>query len=285
MHGGHSGSYCDHATGSLEEVLQSALEKGFSVYGTSEHVPRLGERYLYENERNLGWTLDKIIDDFSRYAEDSRALVRQFEDRLHVLRGYEIEVVPEDRYATVMRDYRREHGFDYMVGSVHFMADISIDGPRDQFEDALKHFGGLENLAVRYYECVAQMIQTLEPEVVGHLDLIRKNGHFYGPVDTPAIREAALRTLETVRQSGAILDLNTAGWRKGLDSPYPAPWIVTEANAMGIPFCFGDDSHGPNDVGAGVDDARVYLLNLGVTDITGLARQNGAVQKRVVNLQ
>ena len=44
--------------------------------------------------------------------------------------------------------------------------------------------------------------------------------------------------------------------RKGLGHPYPARHIVRTAMEMGIPFCFGDDSHGPAQVGAGIADAR-----------------------------
>lgn len=43
------------------------------------------------------------------------------------------------------------------------------------------------------------MIEALKPEVVGHLDLVRKNGHLYGALDTPPIRKAAEQTLEVAR--------------------------------------------------------------------------------------
>ena len=41
---------------------------------------------------------------------------------------------------------------------------------------------------------------------------------------------------------------------------------------MGIGFCFGDDSHGPAQVGARIDDARDYLLANGVGEVTVLTR-------------
>lgn len=83
---------------------------------------------------------------------------------------------------------------------------------------------------------------------------------------------------------GCILDLNTAGWRKGLDTPYPAPWPVRRAREMQIPFCFGDDSHGPELVGAGMDEARDYLLSNGVTTVTVLRRDGNVVTREVVSL-
>ncbi len=284
LHGGHSGEFCDHATGTLREVLDAAIAAGFTTYGVSEHVPRVGEQYLYENEVELGWTVEKIVDDFERYGETIFQVADEYADRLTVLRGFEIEVVPHNSYIELMTTYRQRFKFDYMVGSVHYIDDTSIDGPPKEFEHVMKLRGGLEPLAIRYYESVAEMVRALKPEVVGHLDLIRKNGHLFGDVDTPAVREAAQATLETVKDCGGILDLNTAGWRKGLDSPYPAPWLVQCAREMGVPFCFGDDSHGPDTVGAGVDDARQYLMENGVKSVTVLRRNGSEVTREQVAL-
>ncbi len=284
LHGGHSGEFCDHAVGSLREVIEAAIAKGFKTYGISEHAPRHGERYVYANERERGWTLEKILADFESYGTAIFALAEEYADRITILRGYEIEVVPHDRYAEIMLEYRKRFRFDYMVGSVHYMHDISIDSSVEEFEQVLKITGGLEALSLGYYESVARMIEALKPEVVGHLDLVRKNGHLYGALDTPPIRKAAEQTLEVARAHDCILDLNTAGWRKGLDSPYPAPWLLQRANEMGIPVCFGDDSHGPELVGAGIPEAREYLLQNGVTTVTVLHRNANVVDRRCVKL-
>ncbi len=284
LHGGHSGEFCDHATGTLRQVLDAAITQGFRTYGVSEHAPRLGERYLYENERNLGWSVEKIAADFEAYGKTVFALAHEYADRLTVLRGFEIEVVPHDRYVSIMQDYRKRFNFDFMVGSVHYIDHRSIDSGLPEFEQAMEAAGGLEPLALKYYDSVTSMVEALRPEIVGHLDLIRKNGHRYGAVDTPKIRCAVDDTLEVVRDTGGILDLNTAGWRKGLDSPYPAPWLVARARDMGVPFCFGDDSHGPEVVGSGIDDARAYLLQNGVTTVTVLQREDNSVRRRETKL-
>jgi histidinol-phosphatase (PHP family) len=120
---------------------------------------------------------------------------------------------------------------------------------------------------------------------VGHFDVIRKRALPYGDCDTPSIRRAAESALEAVRGAGCILDLNTAAYRKGLGTPFPAPWVVQKAHAMGIPFCFGDDSHAPDQVGAGVERAREYLLENGVTSITALTRIDGGIGRTVLPLE
>lgn len=285
LHGGHSGSFCDHAEGTLLQILEAAVAQKMSVFGITEHAPRLGERFLYAREIELGWDVPKLERDFRAYRSALDPLVREFSPRLQVLKGFEAEVVPSSTYAHVMRRYRSDMGFDYMVGSVHFLGEIIIDGEREEFERALDWAGGLEALAQRYYEAVARMAEKLRPEVVGHLDLVRKNGRHYGPLDTPAIRRSAREALEVIRRHDCILDLNTAGYRKNLGCPYPEPWLLREAHEMGIGVCFGDDSHGPDQVGAGIEEARLYLLDNGVDEIRTLAKEGGRVVRRSIPLR
>lgn len=46
----HSGQYCKHGYGLLEDVVKEAIRKGFKIYGLSEHMPRLAESELYPEE-------------------------------------------------------------------------------------------------------------------------------------------------------------------------------------------------------------------------------------------
>ena len=46
----HSGEFCLHAVGDLEDVVLSAITKGVLVYGLSEHMPRYRSQDLYPEE-------------------------------------------------------------------------------------------------------------------------------------------------------------------------------------------------------------------------------------------
>ena len=282
LHGGHSGEFCEHATSTLREVLEAAAAFGYQTFGVSEHAPRSEDRFLYASEREKGYTVERLRREFEAYVEVLDDLAKEFDGRLVVLRGFEAEVIPTAGYAEEMLGWQKRFGFDYMVGSVHYVDEVQIDGEKADFEAAAAHSGGLEAFAVRYYYTVARMVETLQPDVVGHLDLIRRNASPDAVLDTPAIREAAERALSMIQEHDAILDLNTAGYRKGLGSPCPAPWLVHRANEMGIGFCFGDDSHGPAQVGEGLEQGRRYLLENGVAEIVAITRgPEGVVRKRV----
>jgi len=285
LHGGHSSGFCDHAGNTLEELLDAAVAAGYHTFGVAEHAPRIEPHRLYQEELALGWdvaTLDRL---FAEYAETLARLAQQYADRITVLRGFEAEVVPEQGYAALMLGYRERYAFEYMVGSVHWVAGHIIDYRREDFDRAVAACGGLEALAVRYYECVAEMVRVLKPEVVGHLDLIRKQAPDEASVATAPVRAAAFAALQAIQEQGCILDVNTAGYRRGLGRPYPAPWLIEAARDLGIPFCFGDDSHRVSEVGAGIDEARIYLHEHGVEAITVLTRQGDYLGRRTVPLR
>ena len=285
LHGGHSGSFCEHAEGDLRASLEAAIRAGYSTFGVSEHAPRSASRFLYGSEVAKGYTVDRLGGEFDDYAVEVALLAEELSDRLVVLRGFEAEVVPTARYREEMLGLRERHDFDYMVGSVHYVDELSIDGSMDEFRRARDVAGGLEALAVRYYQTVSQMVSDLEPEVVGHLDLLRKHAREDPALESPRVQKAAGEALEIIREKGCILDCNTRALRKRLGYPYPAPWLVRMATGMDIPFCFGDDSHRPSEVGSGIDEARIYLLENGVESITTLAREAGAIVKRRVALE
>ena len=59
-HHSHSGQYCKHASGLLEEVVKEAIRQHFQIYGLTEHVPRYRELDLYPEE--VGYHLSGYLD-------------------------------------------------------------------------------------------------------------------------------------------------------------------------------------------------------------------------------
>lgn len=284
LHGGHAGEFCEHATGTLRQTLEAAAAAGFRAYGVSEHAPRAEPRFLYASERAKGYTVERLERQFEEYAVESRRLQAEYGGRLEVLRGFESEAVPEGSYADLMHGYRRRHRFDYLVGSVHHVRETPIDESPDLYWAAVEACGGLEPFFERYYGLVRDMIRALQPEVVAHLDLPKLHAPDGADLSTTRIRRAAEEAIGAAKDCDCILDLNTAGWRKRLGEPYPAPWIVRAAARRGVGFCFGDDSHSMEQVGYGFEDARNYLMENGVDAVTILERNGPALARRVVPL-
>ena len=110
------------------------------------------------------------------------------------------------------------------MGSVHHTHTIPIDFDCAMYEQARDKAGGTdERLFEDYFDSQYEMLQELQPPVVGHFDLIRllsdhRDADFQG---MPGVWDRIKRNLEYVASYGALLELNSSGLRKGLAEPYP----------------------------------------------------------------
>lgn len=274
-HSGHSGQFCRHAKGDLQPVVERAIAAGFTHYGLSEHCPRYRREDLYSDEADLD--PPKLEATFAEYARHAFALRERYEDRIQLLVGFETERLPPGDWAERMRALRASAPFEYIVGSVHDVDGRYVDYKPEVTAALAADLGGPEALHVRYFDAVTELVTELRPEVVGHLDLVRK---FDGPGArfSPRVFAHIERALEAVRAAGSVLDVNCGAHRRGLSPVYPLPEILARACDMGIGVTLGDDGHGAHDVGVGLDASLRAIAAAGYRRVHYLARVDGAVQ-------
>jgi histidinol-phosphatase (PHP family) len=284
LHGGHSGDFCEHGSDTLREMLDAAVSYGYTTFGVSAHSPASDAKFIYEEEVQAGLTTNDLAQRFSDYTAACSELADEFSDRIEILRAAEVEIVPESSFAKNADQLRSKYNLDYLIGSVHWVDEIPFDTSQQDFDKAVANRGGLEPFLLRYYELVGEMIVQVKPEVIGHVDLPRLFCEGAPELASDSVMKAVYGVFEKAKAVGCILDLNVSALSKGLVTPYPAPWIVQLATEMGVPFCFGDDSHSVAQVGAGIDAGRAYLLEHGIETITKLTR-SGTIAKEIVPLR
>jgi histidinol-phosphatase (PHP family) len=273
-HGGHSGEFCRHAKGQLSAVVEAAIAAGFTTYGLSEHCPRFQLNHLYPDEVGLGPA--DLQELFARYARSALALRERHRDQIELLIGFETEALPTAAWAATMRELRASAPFDYIVGSVHSLGDTWIDLSPEVAERAAQESGGWEPARCRYFDQLARLVETLRPEIVGHVDLIRR---FEAPdftFSTRALRHAE-RVFEAALAAGSAIEVNAAPARRGFGPVYPGSQLLQRARELGVPVTLGDDSHGPEGVGVGLDACLQAIAAAGYTAVHYLTRREGRV--------
>jgi histidinol-phosphatase (PHP family) len=248
VHGGHSGEFCNHAVDSLEEIVKTYVAKGFSWMGITEHMPPIEDRYVYPDERSAGLDAAALRERFDRYFKVCKALQAQYRDRIEILAGFETEWYAGG--AEYVKDLIQQYVPDYIVGSLHHVADLELDTTLEDYSAAATALGGVEALYIRYFDEQYELIETLKPAVVGHFDLVRIfDSEYASRIDVPEVRKRVTRNLELIRDLDLILDFNLAGYDKPGGEPYPSDAILKEAIDLGIALVPGDDSHGIATVG------------------------------------
>ncbi|KEA03462.1 histidinol-phosphatase HisJ family protein [Rhizobium rhizogenes] len=164
--------------------------------------------------------------------------------------------------------------FDYIVGSVHDICGRWLDYSANDTAALAADLGGPEELRLAYFGQVTDMVERLKPDIIARLDLVRK----YDPpgfVFSDRVVRSIDRTLDAIQANGSALDVNCAAFRNGYGPVYPLPQILERARKTGIPVTLGDDSHGVQTVGVGLDQSLAAIAAAGYRSVAYLTRTEG----------
>ncbi|KAK7509649.1 polymerase/histidinol phosphatase-like protein [Phyllosticta citriasiana] len=266
-HHSHSGQFCAHAKGTLEEMIQAAVAKGFDTFALTEHMPRDDEDlYPEEQGQTSAQGLTQLFDDYYREAQRLR---EKYQSQIHILIGFEAEWIRPSSLArtkALLEQYR----FDLFIGSVHHTHTVPIDFDQPMYVEARARSSGTdEGLFEFYYDAQYNMLQALRPPMVGHFDLIRllSDEPNRDPRTWDTIWAKMLRNLEYIADYGGLLEINTAGLRKGLAEPYPSASLCRIFLQRGGRFTLSDDSHQVGHVGTNYHKLPGFLESAGIQEV------------------
>jgi histidinol-phosphatase (PHP family) len=222
---------CGHATGEPAEYAARAVALGLTEIGFSDHSP------LIAHERaNISMRLSEL----PVYHKMIRGVQQAYYGRLNIKLGIEADYVPG--HEKVTGEILAGFPYDYVIGSVHFMKDWGFDNPEEikQWETA-----DVARVYRDYYALLRQSAESGLFDIIGHVDLVKKFGHRSPEDQAPEVR----KTAETFKDSGVVIEINTAGLRKPVGEIYPSLEALKIYREFRVPVTFGSDAHQPDDVG------------------------------------
>lgn len=230
---------------------EAAGEKGIVELGVSEHIHRF--RQALEVWQHPFWQ-EHALDDIDSYCQ----FVREDTDlRL----GIEADFVPgaEDRTANLFQ----ARDFDYVVGSVHFLRDKSLD-----MEDwsVWSESRGAEDVWRRYFQTLGEAARSGLFDILAHPDLVKVWGR-ERPLPEGDLRRYYELAMDGIADSGIAIEVSTAGLRKRAQEIYPAPALLEMCLEAGCPVALSSDAHRPEDIGADYAEALELLERLGVGEL------------------
>jgi histidinol-phosphatase (PHP family) len=114
-----------------------------------------------------------------------------------------------------------------------------------------------------------EMIETQNPEVIGHLDKIKMhNKERYFSQKDDWYQALIEETLKLIKKKNAILEINTRGIYKGrCKELFPSKSILLQAQKMGIPMMLSSDAHHPDELNGAFPQALSILKNIGIGEL------------------
>jgi histidinol-phosphatase (PHP family) len=243
--------------GNAERYRETAAERGIQELGVAEHIYRFAA--AMQIWQHPFWR-QYAVDDLDEYC----GFVREETDlRL----GIEMDFVPgrEDRISAQLdgRDW------DYVVGSVHFLRDLSLDTEEYSVWGAGE---SAEKVWRRYFDTVAASALSGLYDIIAHPDLVKVWGSG-APVPDRDPRYFYEPAVEAFAEAGVAVEISTAGWRKPVGEQYPAVPMLEMLIDAGCPLVLSSDAHVPDQLGHEYERAVELLGSLGVTEIAVFERR------------
>ncbi|CAN5537901.1 histidinol-phosphatase HisJ family protein [soil metagenome] len=243
----------------MQASCEAAVAAGVTEIAFTDHVDHQPE------DPGFGYYR---IDDYFASLEVVRA---QFEGRLTILAGVEIDFHSET--TGPVETFVRRYGdrYDFVIGSVHYGAGGALIYPA-YFEKT-----AVDTVFEDYFSEVMAAARTGWFDTIGHLDIPKRylpaSKRNYDPV---RYRELLQPVFETLINSGVAFEINTSGIRQAPKTSLPGPAIVRwYANAGGVNITTGTDSHGPRTVAAGLPETLNMLQLCGIQSILSFRTRVG----------
>ncbi len=232
----------------MELYAAQAFERGIPEIAITDHLDFLPGAPAYE------------YADYPRRRRTVRALQERWAGRVTIHFG--VELTYESRFDAEIRAYLRRNEYDYVLGTVHGMAD----GPygADNIDAFMEGKALAEAVEPNFAEVMAA-IRTGLFDTIGHLDQVKRwLLPWYSPADFAAAPDLYEPLLKALVESGAALEVNSSGLRHPVHETYPAAWAVERFRELGgRRVTTGSDAHLPESFAFGLEEAYEILAGAG----------------------
>ena len=240
--------FCDGES-TAEEMVISAIEKGFSALGFSGH----------------GYTdfdLSYCMQDTDGYIKEIKRLKEKYKKHIQIYLGVE-----EDGNAPV----KNRTDFDYIIGSSHYAPwkgeYLVIDSSPEHFLETFKVFDNdIVKLADAYYTPFCEYILRRKPDIAGHFDLITKYDDVFGLgiFEDKEYLNVSEKYLDIALGSDCIFEVNTGAIaRKCRKTPYPYENLLHLMKKREGKIILNSDCHFCNGLDFKFSEMRKMLKDIG----------------------
>ncbi|GIO24563.1 histidinol-phosphatase HisJ family protein [Oceanobacillus sp. J11TS1] len=231
----------------MEDMIQEAIKKGLKEIAFTEHLD------VDYPDKEWDFSFNPEV-----YQEKLELLRTKYQDKIQIRKGIEVGVQPHVLEET--SDFINRLKPEFIICSMHsankqdlhsgiFFEDRTVDEAyRIYFEE--------------YYACIKKFKNY---HILGHLDLVSRYASAE-PEHVPT--EIIEEILKLVISEGKGIELNTSGYKYGMNAPLPSDFILRMYRELGGEIItLGSDAHRPEEIAAHFKEAKEILTNCGFSYI------------------
>jgi histidinol-phosphatase (PHP family) len=228
-----------------EDYITPAIAAGISEIGFSEHLT------LFKDLED--WNMNPL--NVPLYIDHIRKLREKIKN-IKIKIGLEVDFI--EGKEEEIRDFLRPLPLDYIIGSVHYLGEKTVDVGPEFYEGK-----SIDRLFESYFDSVAAAVASGIFDVIGHCDLIRIYGYKPDADQEPLYRKLA----KLMKVHDVAFEVNTNGRNRPLADFYPDRRFLYVFREENVPVCVNSDAHMPSRVGQYFDEAYELLRYTGFTEM------------------
>jgi histidinol-phosphatase (PHP family) len=234
-----------------ERYREVATDRGITELGVAEHFYRFTA--ALDVWQHPLW-VESAHDDIDRYCDFVR-------DQTDLKLGIEADFIPgrEER----MRALLEQRDWDYVVGSIHFLADGALD--YDKY-DVWNSARSADHVWKTYFTWLGEAAASGMFDILAHPDLVKHWGR-ERPWPEKDLRFYYDLAMEQIADSGIAIEVSTAGLRKPVGEIYPDVAFLEMVVDAGNPIALSSDAHTPEQLGHEYERALELLDGVGITEL------------------
>lgn len=228
-----------------EAYLPAALKAGLSEIGFSDHLTLMDDQKDWSIDPSL---LEEYCNRILRLRETTRDVIIRI--------GLEVDYFPgkEDLIDKTIKDLP----LDYVIGSVHFLADKAIDLGPEYYENR-----DIDAIFDSYFSTIEEAAATSLFDFIAHPDLVRMFRYHTSHDPSHLYRRLA----KALHRYNVGFEINTNGMNKPLSDFYPDRRFLHIFNEEKVSVCVNSDAHKPSRIAQFFDEAYALVFNAGFTEM------------------
>ncbi len=244
-------NYSSDGKSAPEEMIESAIGMGLEEIAITDHCD-----FLFK-EQPFPYQID-----YKEYKSNFLRLREKYSGKINIVFGIEIGVnaYSHDTVKTMVET----HGFDFVIASSHDISGVDLYYPEFYAGKTKKQ------AYTEYFENVLLCVKNIDDySVFGHIDYIARYGRYEDPsVEYEQFKDISDEILKETIRKGKGLEVNTSGFRYGLETFHPSLKLLKRYKQLGGEILtLGSDAHVPKQITSHFKEAEELIKSAGFTSI------------------
>ncbi len=236
----------------MADMIAAAVNQGLDEIVFTDHFDLTTEGESFPFEIN-----------YEQYVKVLNENLQRYQGKINIRLGIEAGLHPP--YNDKIDKFIRQQPFEFVIGSSHYTC--SLDHYNGDF------FKGKDNktaFGLYFQEIYENVVSFDNFDVYGHLDYVnRYSSYADNSIRYSEYQEIIDEILKSLVARGKGLEVNTSGFRYGLDRTHPPLDILKRYKELGGEIItLGSDAHFPQHIAEGFDKARDLLREAGFKAFT-----------------